>query len=275
MITQSAVSMMIKELEKEVGAQLVHRGKVAQLTPAGEALRLSGQRAMDEVDQAVAAIRGGGQLKTGLLRLAVGHLTAATLFPKALKLFKQRQPHIAVEVLDGPVEQGSRLVIGEEVDAAIGSVDSHPSRMALLYAEELMRDPLCVVSSRHFDIVTRARNKISWDEIGQTEVILIDRIYGQWRSLFLEVAKKGIDLRVAYDVKLYSTAVEMVRNGLGVVLLPSFVAKRLDPDEFRTMLLGDSPGDWVIHWVEKRNIPRAPGLAELKGALQETLSGIQ
>src|SRR5690606_11457021 len=80
-VTQSAVSVMIRDLESEVGTALVARGRALRLTDAGEALSACAGRALDDIRRTVADIRAGVDLQRGRLRIAVAHLCAGTFFP--------------------------------------------------------------------------------------------------------------------------------------------------------------------------------------------------
>jgi DNA-binding transcriptional LysR family regulator len=271
-VTQSAVSVMIRELEEEIGTPLVERGKVIHLTPAGEALRQAGARAVADINRAVLSIQQGMELKSGLVKIAVGHLSAATFFPQALALFNSRFPHIAVEVIDGPVEQVSRLLIAEEVHVAIGSVDTHPGMAALLQTELLLADRVHAVFSKSADRKLSIPARTKWSALAHSPLILVGRVLGQWRELLLKLSDAGIDVNVAHEVKLYSTAVEMARCGLGVALLPGFAARRLDSRYFGFSLLERPSTHWDVYWMQRRSAAMSPAAEQLKAVVKEVLA---
>lgn len=96
-ISQPAVTKIVRELEREMGAPLVERSvKGVRLTPYGEAfaprarlLLADMQRARDEIAQ----IRDGA---TGRVALAVSSSFALTVLPAAFKEFHARLPAVDV-----------------------------------------------------------------------------------------------------------------------------------------------------------------------------------
>src|SRR5262245_18507515 len=99
-LTQSAVSQQIRVLERELGAELVIRSnKLVGLTPAGEILRQSAHRILENLDQARSLIaerssNGGG-------RLSVGAPTSVcrTLMPVVATAFHTRFPATDLSII--------------------------------------------------------------------------------------------------------------------------------------------------------------------------------
>ncbi|MBN9429936.1 MAG: LysR family transcriptional regulator, partial [Burkholderiales bacterium] len=101
-VTQSAVSILIRELEAEVGAQLVYRGRTASLTAGGQRLERAARRAWREIEQAQREVREHRENAQAVIRLAVGSLSAATFVPRALAMLEaDPQSKLRVGLLDG------------------------------------------------------------------------------------------------------------------------------------------------------------------------------
>lgn len=62
-LTQSAVSVMIKELEQQVGVVLVERGRTVRLTAAGKTLCETANRVLADIHRTVAGLRSVGNCK--------------------------------------------------------------------------------------------------------------------------------------------------------------------------------------------------------------------
>ncbi len=272
-LTQSAVSMAIRELEDEVGTTLVIRGRALRLTPAGNALAECGARCTDDIARTLEGIRAESQLRRGRLTLAVGHVSAATYVPAALAVFARRFPDIVVRLLDVPVERVSQLVSTSEADVGVGAIDADPSMATLLDASPLVRDQLWAVMPRSPAprASKRSSTTIRWRALPDAGLILVTRVPGQWRELFLRLQASAVGYRIAHEVALFPTALEMVHRGLGIALLPGFVARGLDASRFDARPLRDPITEWQVHWLSRKGAAANPAAAEMRRAIAESL----
>lgn len=98
-LSQPAVTRIMRELEKNVGAPLLHRGsKGIELTEFGHALLKrahiileEARKAQDELDQMQ---DGAG----GVLSMAISSSAALSILPRALKAFRQRMPRVELSI---------------------------------------------------------------------------------------------------------------------------------------------------------------------------------
>jgi LysR family transcriptional regulator of abg operon len=143
-ISQPAVTKIVRELEREVGAPLVERSvKGVRLTPYGEVfaprarLLLSDmRRARDEIAQ----IRDGA---TGKVVVAVSTSVALTFLPEAFRAFHARLPavdvqfseavlsHMLARLRDGHLDFAVAHVIPGTLPAEFESIDLFPVQLAV------------------------------------------------------------------------------------------------------------------------------------------------
>jgi len=143
-LSQPAVTKIVRELEREVGAPLVERSvKGVRLTPFGEAfaprarlLLADMRRARDEIAQ----IRDGA---TGQVALAVSTSVALTVLPSAFKEFHTRLPAVGVHfseavlpwmlsrLRDGNLDFAVAHVMPGTLDAEFEQIDLFPVRLVV------------------------------------------------------------------------------------------------------------------------------------------------
>jgi DNA-binding transcriptional LysR family regulator len=103
--SQSAVSLQIDKLERQVGRPLFsgRRGRTGdgglQLTEAGEVVLTYARRILELNDEAVDAVRGVGT--RGAVRLGIAEDLAETWLPVALARFARTHPDIRIETTVG------------------------------------------------------------------------------------------------------------------------------------------------------------------------------
>lgn len=143
-VSQPAVTKIVRELERALGAPLVERSvKGVQLTPYGQAfaprarlLLADMRRARDEIAQ----IRDGA---TGRIAVAVSTSAALTVLPAAFKEFHSRMPavdvHFSEAVLpwmlmrmrDGTLDFAVAHVARQTLDPEFEGIELFPVRLAI------------------------------------------------------------------------------------------------------------------------------------------------
>ena len=146
-LTQSALSVLVRELERELGARLFDRHtRRVLLTEAGQELLPYATRVLADLEQAAGAVAGLRDKSRGRLRLAVPQLMASTLGARAIAAFHRQHPGIAIELHDTPTDQLVAQVLAGEVELAIGV--EVPASADIQRTRAAARPPLAGVSGR-------------------------------------------------------------------------------------------------------------------------------
>lgn len=98
-ISQPPLSLQIRQLEQQIGAQLLYRSqRSVQLTPAGDQYLLDARQILNQVDAASVRAARLHQGHSGELRL--GFTSSAPFVPavsRALSLYRQRYPDVLIQ----------------------------------------------------------------------------------------------------------------------------------------------------------------------------------
>src|SRR5712691_3531187 len=109
-LTQPAVSMQVRHLERSLGLPLLERvGKRAFPTRAGEVLLAHADRALRE-------------LEAGGVRLGTSASISIYLLPPALRRFRTRYPDTEVVVVTGNASEITRSIVANTLDVGIVSL---------------------------------------------------------------------------------------------------------------------------------------------------------
>jgi DNA-binding transcriptional LysR family regulator len=120
-LSQSAVSMVIRQLESEIGLELFSRErKRVALTEMGAQLVPIARRMMDDLDRIALRASDVRQLQRGSLRIGVPQMMACTLIPPVLTAFSRRHPAISVKLLDTTLDDIPAAVSRGAVEFGIG-----------------------------------------------------------------------------------------------------------------------------------------------------------
>ena len=226
-VTQSAVSVLIRQLEEELGVRLFDRTtRSLQPTPAAHEAIETAQRVLRDIDSLSAGLEDLSALRRGRVTVACTPTLAEVLLPPVLRSFCQRHPDIQVNVDDCAPDQFVARLIGEHADFGIGTPDRADDGVQM---ERLMGDHLAVVL--HKDDPLAARKSVRWKDLDGVPVATVRPGFGVRPLIDHSAAQAGIRLNVAREVSLLSTALWMTACGMGPSLMPAaYVLYSRDPD---------------------------------------------
>lgn len=215
-LTQSAVSLLIKELEAELGVRLFdrHTRKVL-LTAVGRDFLPQARKAMEDLDIATRTVRDSAELRQGRVTIASSILFSATTIPDLIAEFRNRHPGVTVALRDLPEEEIRPALVRNEADIALGTmVDADVEILSTVVSQDRL-----ALTCRP-DHPLAGHDQIGWQALqGESVILLADRNPLR-RIVERTLAAVAPDLRPAYDVRFSTTAIGMVAAGLGVTILP-------------------------------------------------------
>lgn len=100
-ITQQTLSAHIRQLEKEIGAELVIRQNPLQFTWPGQVFYRYAMRLRQGEDDMKKALADAMALKTGILRIGIAPNRAHAVLGEALLRYAEKYPQVQVEVQQG------------------------------------------------------------------------------------------------------------------------------------------------------------------------------
>jgi DNA-binding transcriptional LysR family regulator len=219
-VTQSAVSVLIRQIEQGLGARLFDRTtRSLQPTQAAREAIVVAERILRDVDSLGAGLRDLSGLRRGRVCIAITPTLAEILLPRVVEAFAALHPDIHVVIDDCAPEQFVSRVIGEHVDFGIGS----PERAgADVESITLVRDHLSVVCLRSHPLAKR--RTVRWTDLAGHPVITVRPGYGIRPLIDGTAASAGVALDVVNEVSFLSTALWMTGAGLGASIMPSAFA---------------------------------------------------
>jgi len=262
-LTQPAVSMQVRQLERDLGLPLLERvGKRTYTTKAGELLLAHAGRALQELERGVELVQQLRGIVAGRVRLGTSASFSIYLLPPALRWFRARYPQTELVVVTGNAPEIARAVVANELDVGIVSL---PVRERELAVTALYRDELVAIGppgrrwprGRRVNAAELVREPLILFEQGAT----LRRVIDDWFQRGRASPALPMELGNTEAIK------KLVEAGLGLSVTSWFAAKaevrarrlaavRLDPPLFRQ-----------IGIVLRRDKPRTPVLAAFLATL--------
>ncbi len=137
-VSQPALSAMLKKLEAEVGATLMHRtGRGVELTEAGRVFLNHAEDAIRRADLGVEAVRELVGLQRGSIRVGGGATATTYLLPPVVSAVRSAHPGLRFYVRESGSNTVAAAVLSGELDLGIVTLPiGHPE------AGELLQIPL-------------------------------------------------------------------------------------------------------------------------------------
>ena len=212
--SQSGVSHMIRDLEKEAGLVLLDRGKSGvSLTEEGRAILPAVGRMLEEkrhLDEEIAALRG---LETGTVRVGAFTSVSVHWLPRIIKAMESRTPGIRVEPVQGDYNEIARWMDQGRIDCGFLTDSSCPDRFDLL---PLSEDRMMAVLAPDHPLCREKAVPI--EEAARQDFIFPGPGFDGDTAPLLERA--GVKPRVRYTVYGDESLVALAGAGLGMAILP-------------------------------------------------------
>ncbi len=258
-VTQPSLSSAIRQLEDQLGVQLVFRGSRFQgLTPEGQrvldwARRIVGDmRALkDEMRSVHAGL--SGNLRIGVIPTAlpmVADLTAP---------FTARHPNMRVTILSRTSAEILDGIESLELDAGITYLDNEPlGRVAQtpLYTEFYRF--LCAPGSPF-----AGRAQISWHEVASVPLCLLTADMQNRRIVNQHLAEAGAKVQAMVESNSTIALVSHVRSSLWASVVPMKLAEMFTGQGLIAIPIVEPEAEHLVGLVTARRDPQTPVLQAL------------
>jgi LysR family transcriptional regulator, hca operon transcriptional activator len=250
---QPSLSRQIRDLEYEVGAQLIIRSAHGiELTAAGRVFLDHARLALAQVDAAREAARRAAQ--PAKLSFALGFLTGKEIdwLPEAIRLLRDELPSIEITV--------SSQYSPDLADAlARGKLD-----VAFLRREARATDLMFkVVDTEPFVVVLPGDHRLAsreainpHDMVGETFIAVSNTAPVGRKVVDDYLRRSGIDIKPDHEADHLAMAMSLVASTRGVALLPAYARNLLPASLTSRPLQGDVPTiDLVVGYSKTNTSP--------------------
>lgn len=223
-VNQSTVSHAIATLEDELGVVLLNRGRYgATLTPVGEQITNKATqmlKLLDGIGQDAQQTKG---LQGGTVRIAAFRSVATHLLPSAIAHLHRRYPDIQITITeDNEVAHLKQLLTQGQVDICVAELfEGNEFDPFLIFEDEYVALFPSQFGLR--DAQLTYEDLLAHPLISPSQGTCFSRLDNYLKH-------NHISLEMAYYIRHDSSMVSMVRQGLGIALMPELAAAPIPDD---------------------------------------------
>ncbi len=224
-LSQSSVSLQIKALEQELGAQLFERrGPRIKLTGDGQMLLELARplvEGIERLEQTFAARRESSQ--RGTVTIAAGGSTIQYILPPFVEQFVATHPRVDVRLCNVTGKHGLSLLREGDVDFAVGPmIDAPPD---IVFHPLFTFEPLLITCLDH---PLAHRKRIMLKDISHYPLILPPKNQSTYKFVEEVFTERGLPYDVKLEVGGYEVIKQYVRLNLGISIVLSHCLGRED-----------------------------------------------
>ncbi|MGZ9705599.1 LysR family transcriptional regulator [Pseudomonas sp. GNP013] len=223
-LSPSALTVQVQQLEDWLGVALLDRSpRHLSLTAAGRDARGPMEKLLLDLDNIVTGSRDLAALRRGVVTLAALPSVCADTLPPALRLFRERFAGIEVRLHDLVAQRIHAEVRAGAVDFGIGV------RAKLSHGLDFVpvfNDRLCAFVPQDHSLSRHRR--VTLAQLAEHPIVLTGRdssVREQVDRLFDETR---LTMNAGIEANYMSTVLALVRQGLGISILPESAADSLE-----------------------------------------------
>src|SRR5262245_45819875 len=215
-ITPSGLSLLIRELENQLGFRLFDRTtRHVELSTTGKQLLPVARRSLEDLEGTVSRIVQATKEAAQTLSVGAGTSTAANILPRAISEFRRQRPDVRIQLFDADFTTVMQRVKAGTLDIGLGLAERSPG----IQRTRFFRFSLMVIR-QDIEAAPR-RTSTSWSALKGEHLISVPANRG-WQILVdKHLAQAGVRSVPTMVVNNVDTQIALVEAGEGIAVVPS------------------------------------------------------
>ena len=218
--SQSGISRMINDLEKEWGVALLERGRAGvRLTSDGMKLLPHAKSLCAEYEKLQMQVDELNGLQSGLIRIGTFSSVATHWLPKIIKEFQKDYPNIDYELLLGDYPEIEEWILDGRVDCGFLRLPTHPELETIFLEQDQL---MAIIPENH---PLAGCEKFPVTALCDEPFMLLEK--GAKAEISEIFERCNLKPNVRFTTWDDYAVMSMVENGLGISILPQLILRRI------------------------------------------------
>lgn len=218
--TQSGISRMIADLEKEWGVTLLERSKYG-VKPTSDGMKLLpyAQNLCADFDKLKMQVDELNGLQSGLIRIGTFSSVATHWLPNIIKEFQKDYPNIDYELLLGDYTEIEEWIHTGRVDCGFLRLPTHPDFETIFLEKDKL---MAIIPENH---LLKDSEKFPVTALCDEPFMLLEK--GAKAEISEIFERNNLTPNVKFTTWDDYAVMSMVESGLGIAILPELILKRV------------------------------------------------
>lgn len=267
-ISQSALSLGIAELEKQLDTQIFERNnKQVLITPIGEELLERAQRVFSEIHDLTTRAHSHQVPLAYPMTIGIIPTVAPYLLPKVLPTLKQQYPNFELSVVEKQTERLIDQVRYGHIDTAIIAL---PYTIEGLHSFEFWAEDFFAIFPKGDSHV--GLNHIDSDELSKTNLLLLGEGHCLTDHALSVCSLNKSDIKSGFADASLNTIIQMALAGMGTTLVPKMALDQIISDEVVALPISEPGPHRRLAFITRLNYARVNDVKILSEIFHEVLS---
>lgn len=225
-ISQSTLSQQIQKTEKEIGVSLFDRTtSTLTLTQYGQLYIKGARKIIDAYNETLDSITDADMGASGSVTVGIAPSRAPFLLPGVVKEFKELYPEVSLNFAENKTRDIMKDLIDGNIDFAYTVLSSNESLKDFEVIPVTQEEVMLVCRKGKEMTAISDDGSVDFRKLGGEKFIALQDSQMLTDYLYTLKNKSGSQVEVNLCVSELSTAIAMVKEGLGIMLLPSSYKK--------------------------------------------------
>ncbi len=272
-ISQSALSLGIAELEKQLDTQIFERNnKQVLITPIGEDILIRARRVFSEINDLTTRAQSHQTPLAYPMTVGIIPTIAPYLLPKVLPPLKAQYPDFHLTVVERQTERLLEQVRYGHIDTAIIAL---PYPVDGLHTFEFWQESFYAIFPSDAPLATL--NTISSDELSGANLMLLGEGHCLTDHALSVCAFERDDFKSSFADASLNTLIQMAIAGMGTTLIPEMALQQVhhQNDDLVTIPLAEKGPHRRIAFVTRLNYARVDDVNLLGNLFKQVLQAAQ
>ena len=266
-ITPSGLSVLIRELETQLGFRLFDR-TTRHVAPTAYGTEFLGvaRRCLADLDAATARIGRSATHAGQSLTLGAPPLISANIVTQAIKEFRAQRPNLRIQLFDASLTTVRQMVEAGKLDMGLGTFARGPG----IRLTPFLRSPLIVIHPDKDPAFRRA--SITWSALKGEKLISLYPHSPIQKIINKHLAEAGIAPTQTVFINLLDTQIAMVEADEGIAIIPSFGIAACRNRKIVMSRLINPAVEMNLHLISNRGKRLPPGADEFAAFLKSFIA---
>ena len=226
-LAQPSLSQQLARLEESVGTRLFDRARNRmELTDAGRVLMRHAQNVIKEVNEAEAGLREFGAGKRSIVRIAGLNSVVKALLPDAIRRCGGTRSGLEVDIHEAAPAEVLEMLYSRQADIGLIAADSVAQSSIGFRQIPIVEDAYVFAVPKSLRLSAIKSLDTASDDAAQLLNSCIEFNFGTQHTLRVQQWYQRVlpSHRIVAHCRTYEVALELVRAGFGVCLVPALTA---------------------------------------------------